>query len=99
MKSIKVSFDYKGRHYKFDAKFKWEDGKPQFTNHDCNEAMQITELDDNWAVYDWSGGVEVELDNEMDNIVNILLYDGECDTVVAMWGEFDNCKITIKGFW
>lgn len=100
MKSIKVSFDYEGKHYGFNAKFKYEKSGIELTAHKCNGDITINSEDDDWIVYNHDNGVEVKVDNQMDNILNVILWDSNPDgPALAMLGEFDNYKGEIEGLW
>lgn len=100
MKSINVSFDYEGKHYKFNAKFKYSKEGPELTSHACNEEISIDDFDNKYIVYNHENNVEVQVDYQMNNILNIILWGGkENDCVIAMLGEFDNCKMELKGLW
>lgn len=101
MKSINVSFSYRGKDYKLSAKFKWEKGKPVLTTHKCNEPISFDNFENEWNVYNWDNGVEVDTDDDMTEILNVILWDAENtdSTALAMLGEFDNYKGEIKGVW
>ena len=100
MKSVKVSFDYEGKHYKFNAKFKYKKDGPKLTVHKCNDDITINEEDDNWIIYNHDNNVEVKVDNQVDNILNVILWDSNPDgPALAMLGEFENYKSEIIGLW
>ena len=100
MKSINVSFDYENEHYNLNAKFKYKKGGPEFTNHACNKELTTDKFPNERIIYNHENNVEVQVDHQMNNILNVILWGGkENDCVIAMLGEFDNCKMELKGLW
>lgn len=99
MKSVNVSFDYDGKHYKFNAKLAYNDGRPQLTKHKVNEQVLITYENGEYSLYDYNSDIEVMVDSNLNEIRNVILWtDVHSDAApLAMLGEFDNCKTEIKG--
>lgn len=102
MKTVNVKFDYEEKHYNFSAKFKWHNGKPELTTHQCNKDMGLDDEENRrYVIYDCNTGVEVITDMDMSEIENIILWDmnDPDQPAIAMWGELDNLKMEIKGLW
>lgn len=95
MKTIKVSFDYKGKHYNVTAKIS---NNYEMTIHRCNADLDFYDNDgDYWTIYDYSTGVELQMSPDLREIEHVILWDKDnVDApIVAVRSEFENYESEI----
>lgn len=102
MKTIRVQFDYEGKHYDVQCSVKRNIKKHEWeqTLHGWNEDVDFYNNDDEYySVWHYDDYVEVQVSHDLTKIENVLLWskDEHNGCIIAALGEFENFKGRISG--